>query len=161
MQYNSKHLREDFEEIDKYKMGQIDLIMNMVFQNCYHKTTILNISYWIMLFSSVSIIISGNTQYGFQVTMASSGDQNPINTFGRYVIVVGDQVPPDELREIGNALEERGARITHKYSHSLNGFAIEINSDKESEVLDYLRSDNRVVSIEPEKTMTLPFMPSR
>ena len=105
------HLREDFVEIDKYKMEQIDLIVNMVFQNCYHKTTIPTLFLLDYVISSLSIIISGNTQYGFQVTMASSGDQNPINTFGRYVIVVGDQVPADELREIGNAF--RGQRSTY------------------------------------------------
>ena len=158
---NPMHLRQHSKKLINITMEQIEPSMNVRFQNCFLKVKVLNVYFCMILLIPLSINVGGNTHYNHLEIRASFGSpsQNSVSSTETYIILLEDQIPPAEFREIVSALEERGAHISREYSHSINGFTIQIPSEMKSEVLDFLRSDDRVVSIESDKSVTLPIFP--
>lgn len=88
---------------------------------------------------------------------ATSGNQNLPRTTdaGTYIVTLKNQSSSDDLDDIIQSVEQRGANVTHVYSHSIIGFSLQIPSDKKTEIIDSLENDSRVNVIEPDQIMTL------
>jgi len=72
-----------------------------------------------------------------------------------YIVTLKNQSSSDDLDEIMKLVEQKGANVTHVYSHSINGFSVQIPTDKKTEIMYSLVTDMRVSSVEPDQTMTL------
>jgi Peptidase inhibitor I9 len=88
---------------------------------------------------------------------ATSGNQNLRSTTdaGTYIVTLKNQSSSDDLNDIIQSVEQKGANVTHVYSHSIIGFSVQIPSDKKTETFDSLENDTRVNTIEPDQIMTL------
>ena len=88
---------------------------------------------------------------------ASSGNQNLASSTdaGTYIVTLKNQSSSDDLNDIIQSVEQKGANVTHVYSHSIIGFSVQIPSDKKTETFDSLENDTRVNTIEPDQIMTL------
>ena len=87
----------------------------------------------------------------------TSGSQNLSDTNGAetYIVTLKNQSSSADLDDIIKSIEQKGADVTHVYTHSLNGFSVQIPSDKKTEIMYSLVTDTRVNSIEPDQIMTL------
>jgi Peptidase inhibitor I9 len=74
---------------------------------------------------------------------------------GTYIVTLTNQSSSDDLDDIMKSVEQKGANVSHVYSHSINGFSVQIPTDKKTEVVNSLVTDLRVSSVEPDQTMTL------
>jgi hypothetical protein len=74
---------------------------------------------------------------------------------GTYIVTLKNQSSSADLDDIIKSVEEKGANVTHVYSHSLIGFSVQIPPDKKTEIMYSLVSDVRVDSVEPDQTMIL------
>jgi Peptidase inhibitor I9 len=72
-----------------------------------------------------------------------------------YIVTLKNQSSSDDLNEIIQAVEQKGANVTHVYSHSIIGFSVQIPSAIKTETFDSLENDTRVNAIEPDQIMTL------
>ncbi|MPZ08523.1 MAG: hypothetical protein GEU26_19290 [Nitrososphaeraceae archaeon] len=72
-----------------------------------------------------------------------------------YIVTLKDEYSSQDLQEIANAVEQKGGNLTQVYSHSINGFSVQIPSDKKTEIMYFLVSDMRVANIEADQTMSL------
>lgn len=92
-----------------------------------------------------------------EASKASSGNQTQTGTEAveTYIVTLKDQNSSAELQEIVNSVEQKGGKVTHVYTHSINGFSVQIPTDKKTEIMYSLVSDMRVASVEPDQTMTL------
>jgi hypothetical protein len=88
---------------------------------------------------------------------ATSGDQNlPSNTEAEtYIVTLKNQSSSNDLDDIIKSVEQKGADVTHVYSHSIIGFSVQIPLEKKTEIMYSLVTDMRVNSVEPDQTMTL------
>ena len=93
----------------------------------------------------------------FSTTNTTSGNKNLPNTTdaGTYIVTLKNQSSSDDLDDIIQSVEQKGANVTHVYSHSVIGFSVQIPSDKKTETIDLLENDTRVNTIEPDQIMTL------
>jgi Peptidase inhibitor I9 len=118
-----------------------------------------------IVFSTAIMLLSGlvsdsadaQTDVSSSTTNATSANQNlPSNTdAGTYIVTLKNQSSSDDLNEIIQSVEQKGANVTHVYSHSIIGFSVQIPSDKKAETFDSLENDTRVNTIEPDQIMTL------
>ena len=74
---------------------------------------------------------------------------------GTYIVTLKNQSSSDDLDGIIQLVEQKGANVTHVYSHSIIGFSVQIPSDKKTETIELLENDTRVNTIEPDQIMTL------
>ena len=90
-------------------------------------------------------------------TNTTSGNKNLPSTTdaGTYIVTLKNQSSSDDLDDIIQSVEQKGANVTHVYSHSVIGFSVQIPSDKKTETIDLLENDTRVNTIEPDQIMTL------
>lgn len=72
-----------------------------------------------------------------------------------YIVTLNNQSSSGDLDDIIQSVKEKGANITHVYSHSILGFSVQIPSDEKSETMESLVNDTRINSVEPDQTMTL------
>jgi len=117
-----------------------------------------------IVFSAAIMLLSGSISDSTdaQTDMSSTpnatyANQNlPSNTdAGTYIVTLKNQSSSDDLNEIIQSVEQKGANVTHVYSHSIIGFSVQIPSDKKAETFDSLENDTRVNTIEPDQIMTL------
>jgi homospermidine synthase len=73
-----------------------------------------------------------------------------------FIVTLKNQTSSADLDDLTKLVEEKGAKITHVYSQSLNGFSVEIPADKKTEIMYALVTDMRIENIERDQTMTLP-----
>jgi Peptidase inhibitor I9 len=87
----------------------------------------------------------------------TSSNQNlsGMNGSESYIVTLKNQSSSADLDDIIKSVEQKGADVTHVYTHSLNGFSIQIPSDKKTEIMYSLVTDTRVNSVEPDQIMTL------
>ena len=87
----------------------------------------------------------------------TSKNQNLSNITGAetYIVTLNNQSSSGDLDDVIQLVKEKGANITHIYSHSIVGFSVQIPSDKKSETMESLVNDTRINSVEPDQTMTL------
>jgi hypothetical protein len=78
-----------------------------------------------------------------------------MNESETYIVTLKNQSSSADLDDIIKSVEQKGADVTHVYTHSLDGFSIQIPSDKKTEIMYSLVSDTRVNSVEPDQIMTL------
>ncbi|MGH9979061.1 MAG: protease inhibitor I9 family protein [Nitrososphaeraceae archaeon] len=90
-------------------------------------------------------------------TNTTSGKQNLPSTTDNetYIVTLKNQSSSDDLDDIIQSVEQRGANVTHVYSHSIIGFSVQIPSDERTETIDALVNDTRVNTIEPDQIMAL------
>jgi peptidase inhibitor I9 len=72
-----------------------------------------------------------------------------------YIISLKNQTSSADLDDIIKSVEEKGANVTHVYSHSIIGFSVQIPQDKKTEIMYSLVTDMRVNNVEPDQTMNL------
>jgi peptidase inhibitor I9 len=72
-----------------------------------------------------------------------------------YIVTLKNQSSSADLDDIVKSMEQKGANVNHVYSHSINGFSVQIPPDKKTEIMYSLVSDVRVKSVELDQTMTL------
>jgi Peptidase inhibitor I9 len=118
-----------------------------------------------IVFSTAIMLLSGlvsdsadaQTDVSSSTPNATSANQNlPSNTdAGTYIVTLKNQSSSGDLNEIIQSVEQKGANVTHVYSHSIIGFSVQIPSDKKTETFDSLENDTRVIAIEPDQIMTL------
>lgn len=72
-----------------------------------------------------------------------------------FIVTLKNQTSSADLDELTKLVEEKGAEVTHVYSHSIIGFSVQIPADKKTEIMYSLVSDIRVNGIEPDQTMSL------
>jgi hypothetical protein len=78
-----------------------------------------------------------------------------MNKSETYIVTLKNQSSSADLENIIKSVEQKGADVTHVYTHSLNGFSVQIPSDKKTEIMYSLVTDTRVNSVEPDQIMTL------
>ena len=78
-----------------------------------------------------------------------------MNKSETYIVTLKNQSSFADLDDIIKSVEQKGADVTHVYTHSLNGFSVQIPSDKKTEIMYSLVTDTRVNSVEPDQIMTL------
>jgi hypothetical protein len=78
-----------------------------------------------------------------------------MNKSETYIVTLKNQSSSADLEDIIKSVEQKGADVTHVYTHSLNGFSVQIPSDKKTEIMYSLVTDTRVNSVEPDQIMTL------
>jgi hypothetical protein len=78
-----------------------------------------------------------------------------MNKSETYIVTLKNQSSSADLDNIIKSVEQKGADVTHVYTHSLNGFSVQIPSDKKTEIMYSLVTDTRVNSVEPDQIMTL------
>lgn len=78
-----------------------------------------------------------------------------MNESETYIVTLKNQSSSSDLDDIIKSVEQKGADVSHVYTHSLNGFSIQIPSDKKTEIMYSLVTDARVKSVEPDQIMTL------
>jgi hypothetical protein len=89
------------------------------------------------------------------VTSKNQGLQN-ITDANSYIVTLKNQSSSADVDGIIKAVEEKGANVTHIYNHSIIGFSVQVPSDKKMETMDLLLNDTRIISVEPDQTMTIP-----
>ncbi len=89
------------------------------------------------------------------VTSKNQDLQN-ITDANSYIVTLKNQSSSADVDGIIKAVKEKGANVTHVYSHSIIGFSVQVPSDKKMETMDLLLNDTRVISVEPDQTMTIP-----
>lgn len=89
------------------------------------------------------------------VTSKNQGLQNMTDS-NSYIVTLKNQSSSADVDGIIKAVEGNGANVTHVYNHSIIGFSFQIPSDKKMETVDLLLNDTRVISVEPDQTMTIP-----
>ena len=89
------------------------------------------------------------------VTSKNQGLQN-IRNANSYIVTLKNQSSSADVDGIIKTVEGNGANVTHVYNHSIIGFSFQIPSDKKMETVDLLLNDTRVISVEPDQTMTIP-----
>jgi hypothetical protein len=89
------------------------------------------------------------------VTSKNQGLQN-ITDANSYIVTLKNQSSSADVDGIVKAVKEKGANVTHVYNHSIIGFSVQVPSDKQMETMDLLLNDTRVISVEPDQTMTIP-----
>jgi hypothetical protein len=72
-----------------------------------------------------------------------------------FIVTLKNQTSSADLDELTKLVEDKGAEVTHVYSHSIMGFSVQIPADKKTEIMYSLVSDMRVSGIEPDQTMSL------
>jgi hypothetical protein len=101
--------------------------------------------------------VDAQTDKSSSTPNATSGNQNLPSTTdaGTYIVTLKNQSSSDDLNDIIQSVEQRGANVTHVYNHSIIGFSVQIPSDKKTETFDSLENDTRVNTIEADQIMTL------
>ena len=101
--------------------------------------------------------VDAQTDMSSPTPNATSGNQNLPSTTdaGTYIVILKNESSSDDLNDIIQSVEQKGANVTHVYSHSIIGFSVQIPSDKKTETFDSLENDTRVNTIEPDQIMTL------
>jgi Peptidase inhibitor I9 len=94
---------------------------------------------------------SSPTPNGTSDTQNLSG----MNEAETYIVTLKNQSSSADRDNIIKSVEQKGADVTHVYTHSLNGFSVQIPSDKKTEIMYSLVTDTRVNSVEPDQIMTL------
>jgi hypothetical protein len=113
----------------------------------------------LLLFTFISAEnVDGQTDYIAEAANGSSENrsQTGSNSTETYIVTLKDQNSSTDLQEIVDAVKQKGGNISNVYSHALNGFSVQIPSDKKTEIMYYLVSDMRVASVEADQTMSLP-----
>ena len=52
-----------------------------------------------------------------------------------YIVTLKNQSSSADLDDIIKSVEQKGANVTHVYSHSIIGFSVQIPSDKKTEIM--------------------------
>jgi hypothetical protein len=112
-----------------------------------------------LMLQSTLVLESVDAQKDFSspASNGTSGNQNLQDTIEAetYIVTLKNQSSSADLDNIIKSVEQKGAEVTHVYSHSINGFSVQIPSDKKTEIMYSLVTDPRVNSVEPDQTMTL------
>jgi hypothetical protein len=112
-----------------------------------------------LMLQSTLVLESVDAQKDFSspTSNGTSGNQNLQDTIEAetYIVTLKNQSSSADLDNIIKSVEQKGAEVTHVYSHSINGFSVQIPSDKKTEIMYSLVTDPRVNSVEPDQTMTL------
>ena len=112
-----------------------------------------------LMLQSTLVLESVDAQKDFSspTSNGTSGNQNLQDTTEAesYIVTLKNQSSSADLDNIIKSVEQKGAEVTHVYSHSINGFSVQIPSDKKTEIMYSLVTDSRVNSVEPDQTMTL------
>jgi hypothetical protein len=112
-----------------------------------------------LMLQSTLVLESVDAQKDFSspTSNGTSGNQNSQDTIEAetYIVTLKNQSSSADLDNIIKSVEQKGAEVTHVYSHSINGFSVQIPSDKKTEIMYSLVTDPRVNSVEPDQTMTL------
>jgi hypothetical protein len=112
-----------------------------------------------LMLQSTLVLESVDAQKDFSspTSNGTSGNQNLQDTIEAetYIVTLRNQSSSADLDNIIKSVEQKGAEVTHVYSHSINGFSVQIPSDKKTEIMYSLVTDLRVNSVEPDQTMTL------
>jgi hypothetical protein len=88
-------------------------------------------------------------------TFGNQKNLQSITEADTYIVTLKNQSSSADLDDIMNSVEEKGANVTHVYSHSIIGFSVEVPLDKKTEIMYSLVTDTRVNSVEPDQTMAL------
>lgn len=113
----------------------------------------------LLLFTFISAEnVDGQNDDIAEATIGSSENRNQTgsNSIETFIVTLKDQNSSTDLKEIVDAVEQKGGNVTNVYSHALNGFSVQIPSDKKTEIMYFLVSDMRVASVEADQTMSLP-----
>ena len=150
------------EEIDKYYDHLSRINVNLRSQG-YYLTFIALAA--VIVFSTAllfqSILFREGVKAQNDLTSATSnGTSGNQSTSGEaavetYIITLKNQSSSNDLDDIMTSVEQKGANVSHVYSHSINGFSVQIPTDKKPEIVYSLVTDMRVSSVEPDQTMTL------
>jgi hypothetical protein len=112
-----------------------------------------------LMLQSTFVLESVDAQKDFSspASNGTPGNQNLQDTVEAetYIVTLKNQSSSADLDNIIKSVEQKGADVTHVYSHSINGFSVQIPSDKKTEIMYSLVTDPRVNSVEPDQTMTL------
>ena len=110
-----------------------------------------------LMLQSTFVLESVDAQKDSSSSNGTSGNQNLQDTIEAetYIVTLKNQSSSADLDNIIKSVEQKGADVTHVYSHSINGFSVQIPSDKKTEIMYSLVTDPRVNSVEPDQTMTL------
>lgn len=92
---------------------------------------------------------SGNDPVGFESTpLAKNGDAIP----GAYIVTLSADVPSNEIDDVAESLgRKHNGAVGHVYQKAIRGFSMSM-SDKD---MRKLQDDDRVVSIEPDRYVSL------
>lgn len=90
------------------------------------------------------------------VNVEAQSDGSELGKGETFIVTLKNQTSSADLDDLTKLVEEKGAKITHVYSQSLNGFSVEIPADKKTEIMYALVTDMRIDNIEHDQTMTLP-----
>ena len=151
------------EEIDKYYDQLSTISVNLRLRG--HDLTVITLGTVIVFFStallSQSILFREGVEAQNDLTSptsnGTSGNQSmpgeaEVET---YIVTLKNQSSSDDLDDIMKSVEQKGANVTHVYTYSINGFSVQIPTDKKTEIVYSLVTDMRVSSVEPDQTMTL------
>lgn len=112
-----------------------------------------------LLLQSILVLESVNAQNDLtsHTNDETSGNQNSpgVTEAETYIVTLKNQSSSADVDDIIKLVEQKGANVTHVYSHSINGFSVQIPTDKKTEIMYSLVTDIRVSSVEPDQTMTL------
>lgn len=106
-----------------------------------------------LVFQSTLVSVNVEAQSDDQLSGNQGSESGKGETF---IVTLKNQTSSSDLDDLTKLVEEKGAKITHVYSQSLNGFSVEIPADKKTEVMYALVTDMRIDNIERDQTMTLP-----
>ena len=113
----------------------------------------------VLILQSILVLENGSAQNNLTppTDEGTSGNFSlqGITEGGTYIVTLKNQSSSADLDDIMKSVKEKGANVTHVYSHSLIGFSVQIPPDKKTEIMYSLVSDVRVDSVEPDQTMTL------
>ena len=154
---------QDFcEEIDKYydqlNRNNVNLRPRGYYLTAFHLTTAMVFSIALLL-QSIYVVENVDAQNDLTspISNGTSGNQKVSGEaeVETYIVTLKNQSSSADLDDIVKLVEQKGANVTHVYSHSINGFSVQIPADKKTEVMYSLVTDMRVNSVEPDQTMTL------
>ena len=112
-----------------------------------------------LLFQSILVLegVKGQGDLTSATSNGTSGNQTILRESGveTYIVTLKNQSSTNDLDDIMKSVEQKGANVSHVYSHSINGFSVQIPMDKKTGIVYSLVTDMRVSSVEPDQTMTL------
>ena len=154
---------QDFcEEIDKYydqlNRNSVNLRPRGYYLSAFHLATATVFSIALLL-QSIYVVenVDAQNDLTYPISNGMSGDQNVSGEteMETYIVTLKNQSSSADLDDIVKLVEQKGANVTHVYSHSINGFSVQIPTDKKTEIMYSLVTDMRVNSVEPDQTMTI------
>jgi hypothetical protein len=102
-------------------------------------------------------LVSVNVEAQNDDQLTSNGNQGSESGKGEtFIVTLKNQTSSADLDDLVKSVEEKGAKVTHVYNQSLNGFSVQIPADKKTEIMYALVADVRIDNIEPDQTMTIP-----